>query len=172
MKTIQEGRYELLTTKAEAIDRFMQMQGICRERMSGDHAMEFFCFKDGKILIMDPPSKRGRGDRSTHLSAQVVEQEGETYVTFCTKYDEANRVYNLVFGAIGIVMLLVALVFVALKVMPASGFMTVPMALVCLSLYVYRMVEDAKEKGQAPQDADVLIRELKNRVDAVNRWEE
>lgn len=171
MKTIHEGKYELLTTKQEAIDRFMQMQGVCRERMSGDYVMKFFCYKDGKILIMDPPSK-GANDRSTRLSAQVVEQEGKTYVTFCVRYDESNRVYNLVFGVIHIVILLAALVVMLLHMIPESGIATVPMALVALSFYVYRMVEDAKEKGHAPQDAEALIRELKNRVDAVNRWEE
>lgn len=171
MKTIREGTYELLTTKQEAIDRFMQMQGICRERMSGDYVMKFFCHKDGKISIMDPPSK-GANDRSTRLSAQVVEQEGKTYVTFCVKYNEANRVYNLVFGVVNIVILLAALALVVFKVMPAGGIAAIPLALVCLFFFVYQMVEDAKEKGHSPQDAEALIRELKNRVDAVNRWEE
>lgn len=32
MKRICQGEYEILTTKEEAIDRFMQLQGICKTR--------------------------------------------------------------------------------------------------------------------------------------------
>ena len=34
MKKIEQGEFEIFTTKADAIDKFMQMQGVCREELS------------------------------------------------------------------------------------------------------------------------------------------
>ena len=41
MKKISQGKYEVLTTKENAIGKFMQMQGICRGEISGDHPIEY-----------------------------------------------------------------------------------------------------------------------------------
>ena len=50
MKKINQGKYEVFTTKEDAIDKFMQMQGVCREKISGDNLIEFYCQKNGKII--------------------------------------------------------------------------------------------------------------------------
>ena len=57
MKKISQGKYELFTTKADAIDKFMQMQGVCREELSSDKQIEFYCSKKGKVTITNPTKK-------------------------------------------------------------------------------------------------------------------
>lgn len=57
MKKIKQGEYELFTTKADAIDKFMQMQGLCREGFNDYQQIEFSCTKKGKITVTNPPSK-------------------------------------------------------------------------------------------------------------------
>ena len=42
MKKISQGEFEVFTTKADAIDKLMQMQGVCREEISGENAIELY----------------------------------------------------------------------------------------------------------------------------------
>jgi len=43
MKKIAEGRYELTCTKEEAIERFQEMAGYCREELSDEYPVFVGC---------------------------------------------------------------------------------------------------------------------------------
>ena len=96
MKKITQGEYEIFTTKEDAIDKFMQMKGICREKISDENLINFYCSKKGKIIITDPP-RRGRGihlDNSTNLFADIIEQNGKTYVSYYTSFSKSNNIFK------------------------------------------------------------------------------
>ena len=78
MKKISQGKFEICTTKADAIDKFMQMQGVCREELSSENLIEFCCSKKGKISITNPPKKHIEHTNSTNLFAEIIEEDGKT----------------------------------------------------------------------------------------------
>ena len=61
MKKISQGQFEIRTTKVDAIDKFIQMQGVCREKINGENPIEFYCSKKGKIIITNPPTTQHPG---------------------------------------------------------------------------------------------------------------
>lgn len=42
---------------------------------------------------------------------------------------------------------------------------------ICLAFFVFKLSADSKEKINSPKDSEILINELKKRVDAVNLWD-
>jgi len=168
MKKISQGRYELFTTKADAIDKFMQLQGICREEISGEKPIEFYCTKKGKIIITNPPTKRVERHHSTNLFAEVVQQEGKTYVTYYTKFDKLNNILNLIFIVIYLLIGVLAIVF---AIASKNEIYYLPILLLGVLLFGYNLLVNTKEETNSPKDSEILIKELEKRVEAVNLWD-
>ena len=168
MKKISQGKYELFTTKADAIDKFMQLQGICREEISGEKPIEFYCTKKGKIIITNPPTKRVESHHSTNLFAEVVQQEGKTYVTYYTKFDKLNNILNLIFIVIYLLIGVLAIVF---AIASKNEIYYLPILLFGVLLFGYNLLVNTKEETNSPKDSEILIKELEKRVEAVNLWD-
>ena len=94
MKKISQGEYEIFTTKEDAIYKFMQMQGLCREELNGEKAIEFCCSKKGKISITNPSQRDIEYTNSTKLFAEILERDVNTYVTYYTMFSIFRNVYN------------------------------------------------------------------------------
>lgn len=92
MKKISQGKFEICTTKVDAIDKFMQLQGLCRKEINGYQKIEFYCTKKGKITVTNSPSKHIENTHSTSLHGQIIEQDGETYVSYYTVYRHYNNI--------------------------------------------------------------------------------
>ena len=111
MKKISQGKLEVLTSKADAINKFMQLQGDCREKLTYNRCLYFYCSKKGKIYISDV---RSASDRytidSTHLIANIVEQEGKTYVTYLTRFSSIINVMAIIFFLFYVIFYIVAIV--------------------------------------------------------------
>lgn len=168
MSKISQGKYEIFTTKADAINKFMKLQGICRQNLSEKEAIRFYCDKKGEILITNPPSRDIRNDNSTTLSAQVLEEGGKTYVTYYTRFDESNRVLKLVFLAIYFLMLIGSGIFI---IFSENKINYLPMLILSLILLVSELRSVANEKANSPKDSEILIEELERKVEAVNLWD-
>ena len=168
MKKISQGKYELFTTKADAIDKFMQLQGICREEISGEKPIDFYCTKKGKIIITNPPTKRVESHHSTNLFAEVVQQEGKTYVTYYTKFDKLNNILNLIFIVIYLLIGVLAIVF---AIASKNEIYYLPILLFGVLLFGYNLLINTKEETNSPKDSEILIKELEKRVEAVNLWD-
>ena len=168
MKKISQGKYELFTTKADAIDKFMQLQGICREEISGEKPIEFYCTKKGKIIITNPPTKRVESHHSTNLFAEVVQQEGKTYVTYYTMFDKLNNILNLIFIVIYLLIGVLAIVF---AIASKNEIYYLPILLFGVLLFGYNLLVNTKEETNSPKDSEILIKELEKRVEAVNLWD-
>ena len=168
MKKISQGKYEVLTTKQDAIDKLMQMQGICREQISGESPIEFYCTEKGKIFITNPPTKHIENGNSTNLFAEVVELDGKTYITYYTAFSKSNNVLKMIFITIDIILAIVAIVF---AVMAADKTVSTIVLFLCLAAFVFKLFNSTKEKSNSPKDSEILIKELEKRVEAVNLWD-
>ena len=168
MKKISQGKYEVFTAKEDAIDKFMQMQGICREEISGDHPIEFYCSKKGKITITNPPTKHIENDNSTNLFAEIINQDGKTYVTYYTVFSKSSNVFKLIFLMIYLLMSVFAIVFTII-----SEYKTyyLPVLVLILVYFAVKLFASTKEKKNSPKDSTVLIKELEKRIIAVNEWD-
>lgn len=168
MKKISQGKYELLTTKPDAIDKFMQMQGVCREEMSDENSIEFYCSPKGKISITNPPSRRVENDNSTNLFAEILEQDGKVYVNYYTSFSQSNNVLKMIFLAIYLLMAVFAI-----HVTIISKVKTYYLPILALSLIFFgiKLFATTKEGKNSPKDSEILIKELEKRVEAVNLWD-
>ena len=168
MKKISQGQFEIRTTKADAIDKFMQMQGVCREELSGDNSIEFYCSKKGKIAITNPPRTHIEYKNSTNLFAEIIEEDGKTYVTYYTVYSPFNNVLKFISLIMSIAMAIIAIVLAVANV----GKTASPIILgFCLLIFVFQLFNSAKEQKNSPKDSEIMIKELQKRVEAVNLWD-
>lgn len=164
MGKINQGIYEVFTTKSDAIDKLMQMQGICRETNSADNLIEFSCMKNGKIIVTNPATRKMGTMNSTNLYGEVIEQDNKTYITFYTAYSKSNSILKMFFFAIDIIICVVAVINI-------EKMSSLYLLLFCTAFFVFELISSIKEKGNSNNDSDILIRELKNRIDAVNNWD-
>ncbi len=168
MKKISQGKFEICATKTDAIDKFMQMQGLCREEINGYQRIEFYCTRKGKITVTNPPSRHIERTYSTSLYGEVIEQDGKTYVSYYTVYSHYNNILKI----ISLVLLTVMSVFAILFAI-ADSSQKVPYIIfvLCCAFSIFQLINTLKEKKNAPRDSEIMVRELKNRVDAVNLWD-
>ena len=166
MKKISQGKYEIFTTKEDAIDKFMQLQGLCTEEISGEKQTVFICSKKGKISITNP-SRRGV-DNSTYLYSQVVRQDGKTYVTYYTAFSKFTNVSNYIFIILNI---LSAILVIVLTVKYKFNIYKIMFLLLILVADFSLLIKNSKEKKNSPKDSEILIKELEKRVVAVNQWD-
>ncbi len=168
MKKIEQGRYEIFANKADAIERFMHLRGVCREKLNGEDYIEFCCFRNGEITITNPPRRGVKNVNSTNLFAEIIEQDGKTYVTYYTSFNKINNALKSISLLLDIIFAVFALAFTF--VCDYKLYSVIVFAL-CLVFFVYRMSIVLKEKNNSPNDSKILIRELEKRVEAVNLWD-
>lgn len=168
MKKVSQGEFEIFTTKADAIDKLRQMQGICRENISGDNAIEFLCQKNGEIFITNPPRRRVENDNSTVLFAKVVEKDGKTCVTYYTSFSKSTNALKLIFLLIDFLMAAISIVFVVLS---KSQMYYLPILVLTLPFFGFKFFFVTEEENNSQKDSEILIKELEKRVEAVNLWD-
>lgn len=168
MRKISQGKLEICTTKEDAIGKFMQMRGICREKLSNDNFIEFYCSKKGKITITNPPKKHIEHTNSTNLFAEIIEQDGKTYIKYYTVYSHFNNVLKMISLIMLIAMAILAIVLAVTEVDKTVS----PIVLVfCLLFFVFQLFNNANEQKNSPNDSEVMIKELQKRVETVNQWD-
>lgn len=168
MRKISQGKLEICTTKEDAIGKFMQMQGFCREEINGYQRIEFYCTKKGKITVANTPSRDITHTFSTSLFGEVVEQDGKVYVAYYTVYSRYNNVLKI----ISLIMLTVMSVFAIICAIADAG-QKAPYIIfaLCCALSVLQLINTLKEKKNAPRDSKIMVEELEKRVEAVNLWD-
>ena len=165
---ISQGKFELFTTKADAIDKFMQMQGLCREEINDYQRIEFYCTKKGKITVTNPPSRRIEHTFSTALYGEIIEQDGKTYIDYYTVYSHYNNILKIISLVILTVMSVFAITFAILDSTQKTPYI---IFLLCCAFFVFQLINTLKEKKNAPRDSKIMIEELAKRVEAVNLWD-
>lgn len=168
MKKISQGKYEIFTTKQNAIDKFMQMQGVCREKISGEKPIQFYCTKKGKIIITNPPTKRVESDNSTKLFAEILEQDNKVYVAYYTSFSKLNNIFNSIFLSIYFLMAVLAIV---LTIYTHIKMYYLPILFLGFLLFGFKLFSATKEEKNSPIDSEILIKELEKRVESINKWD-
>ena len=164
MKIIDKGKYELFTTRQDAIDKFMQIQGVCREPVNGGYTTCFFCYKDGKININPPAHTRRFTDNATKLYGEIIEEDGKTYVAFRTVFNRFVDIFNCICLVLNLIIDIILILFV-------KDWITFVVILVSLGLFIYLSGAISEQKYSSTVDYEAMIKELKRRVDTVNNWD-
>lgn len=165
MKKLAEGRCEIFTTKQDAIDKFMQLQGPCRDRINNrEDRLTFTCAKSGDIVITNPPTRYVSRHNSTNLYAEVLQENGKTYVTYYTGFSTANYVLKILSVILDIAILVLACVWI-------RHVWSVALFLMALVFLVFRITNDIHERQNAPKDSEIMVNELMKKIDAVNQWD-
>lgn len=168
MKKISQGKYEIFTTKEDAIDKFMQMQGVCRGEISGENPIKFYCSKKGEISITDPPTRHVENTNSTSLFAEVIEQDGKTYAAYYTVFSKFSNVLKLILLAIDIIVVVFAIIFAIKSADKTASLIVFVLGLV---FFISQLFTSTQEGKNSPNDSEILVKELEKRVDAVNLWD-
>lgn len=169
MTKIDQGKFEVFTTKQDAIAKFMKLQGVCRERINGNEDLiEFYCLKNGKIVISNPPTRSISGENSTDLFAEVVSQDGKTYVTYYTAFSKSNQVTKFIFLIISAIIAVFIAVFAIMSEDKKAPFLILALY---IAFFISQLINTLKEEKSSPKDSEILIKELENKVEAVNLWD-
>ena len=87
-KIIDKTTYEVCGTREDVIDKLRQLQGVCRETISDDREIKFYCSEKGDIWISNPPKKHIENEHSTKLFGKVVSENNKTYIKIYVTYDK------------------------------------------------------------------------------------
>lgn len=168
MSKIGQGEFRILTSKEDAIGKFRQMQGICRNQMSDDDRIEFFCSRRGRIRLGEPSSHRAP-ENPTELFGKVIERDGKTYVTYRTTFSQTGYLSNLIALGLSFAVSVFGVIF---AVSAKEPLFSLAFLVFCFCFFFYELIVNLQKWNRAPGDAYVLIEELKRRVEAVNHWNE
>ena len=166
-KIIDQGKFEVSTTREDAIAKFVQIQGISRDSMTSGNRIQFSCNKEGEIVLTNPPSRSTASDNATNLYAEIIEQDGKTYVSYYTSYSNAVRVMKYVAFIFNI---LIAIICIAVTVITYDKVALLFSGLF-FAISLFQFITNPNEQASAPKDSIILIKELEKRVDAVNLWD-
>ncbi len=168
MKKISEGKFELSTTRADAIKKFMQLPYICRETLNYENGIHFYCNENGKISIVSPPSRFVTSDNSTNLYAEIIEQDGKAYVSYYTAFSKSNYLLKMIVFSVCLIIIIGAIILALIGLDKRYSIFSLIFTLV---LIVYSLYTASNEESASPMDSEILIGELEKRVEAVNLWD-
>lgn len=160
---IEHEKIEVFTSKDDAINKLMQMQGICQSKLTNDNSIEFFCTKKGKIAISNPPTNKIAKENSAKLFGNIIEEDNKTYISFYTSYSNANNITKIIYLAIMLISAMFS--FFVDKATPRI------VLILCFLIFGSMLFIAAKEKSNSPNDSNILISELKRHVNAINNWD-
>ena len=163
-KIIDETTYEVCGTREDVIDKLRQLQGVCRETISDDRKIEFYCSKKGNISISNPYNKYIENQHSTELFGKVVSENNKTYIKIYVTY---NKFTNFLKKSICLIDVLVAVLAMIFVDKPYSFIVL----FICFIFFVYNLISCNNEKDSAPFDSDILKQEIEKRIDALKNWD-
>lgn len=142
----------------------MQLTGVCREEISDDKPIEFYCTKTWKIAISNPPTTLVTREISTKLFGKIIERDEKTFVTFQIMYSSANNLIKIIYSTLMLISTLLAFFIdkTAMRVALIFSFL----------LFGSLLISATEEKNNSPFDSELLIKELEKRVNAINNWNE
>lgn len=168
MKKIDQGKLKLHTSKNDAINKFLQLQGVCKDvKNSNNCRVEFFCNKKGKISIVSLRDRYSIKNSQilTELYAQVIENSGETYISYYTSLKKEKIIIIWSAFIVAIIVLLLSLLILDRKIL------TLGIIFLCIYALIYQLSSIKREKDNPSENSEIYIRVLEQKVDTVNNWE-
>ena len=159
---------EIKADLPETIERLMQMNGVCRESDSTERPLEFYGNKKGKIFVTAPVGRSSLSiPRSSYVRAEAVSRGGKTYIDMCSVEQKGGFVSSVAFAILQI------LLMIAVSVL-YSIFKKEILIIVLLidALFACIMFRDLfKEKNNITPDLEKMKNEVRNRANAVSKWD-
>lgn len=160
---------EISADLPETIERLMQMNGVCRESDSTDKRIEFYCDKNGKILVTTPAGSSSFS-RSRYVRAEAVSRSGKTYIDMCAVQEKGSFVFFVIFAIIQTLLVIAFLVFYIISGnLPFGKGFFIRLLLVLFTCIMFRNL--FKEKNNITPDLEKMKNEVKNRANAVSNWD-
>lgn len=168
MKKITQGKLEIFTSKADAINKLIQLQGVCKDiENSNNCPIEFYCNKNGKITVESQRSRHNpqKAQMFTKLYGEIAEQNDKTYINYYTAFNYISVFARISFFIIAIIVLSIFMIFVSDKIKALIAI------IVCVVGLVFQLISIEKEKKNLSENSDTLIEVLENKVNIVNNWD-
>lgn len=168
MKKITQGKLEFFTSKADAINKLIQLQGVCKDiENSNNCSIYFYCNKNGKITV---ESLRSRHDPKkaqifTRLYGEITEQNDKAYINYYTVFNYMSVFARISFFIIAIIILSIFMIFVSDKIKALIAIV------VCVIGLVFQLITIEKEKKNLSENSNTLIDVLENKVNIINNWD-
>lgn len=167
MKKLQQGTFEIFTSKTDAISKLIQLQGICKDiKNSNDCRIMFHCDKRGKITVESLRDRYNlkKAKMLTKLHGDIFEQGNKTYINYCVFLDKKSVFLRLCVFLIAIVILSIFSVFIADKIKVLIA------VIICIIGLVFQLISINKEKENPSLNSKILIKVLENKINIINNW--
>lgn len=171
MKKINQATIEIFSSKDEAINRLMQLQGVCKNANDSNGGLiDFYCNKNGKIRIECYEERMKLNFKNskilTKLYGTVIERNHKTYIDYFTSLKISSIFARLSF-------LLIAIVILALFLLLPVDKIKVLIVIVCLIIaLIFQVISILKEKSNPHMNSDILIKVLEDKISIINNWNE
>ncbi len=168
MKKIEQGTFEIFTSKDDAINKLMQLQGVCKDiRNSNDCRILFECDKCGKIVVESDDDRYNlkKALILTKLYGEIIEQANKSYINYYVSLENKNVFLRLSMFVIAIIVLLILGLFIddKLKVLVAI--------VICIIGLVFQCISIKNEKCNSSLNSEILIKVLEDKINTINNWE-
>ena len=168
-RVIDTETIEISADLPETIERLMQMNGVCRESDSTDKRLEFYCDKNGKILVTTLVGSSSF-PRSSYVRAEAVSRSGKTYIDMCAVQEKGSFVFSVIFAIIQTLLVIALLVFYIISGnLPFGKGFFIRLLLVLFTCIMFRDL--FKEKNNITPDLEKMKNEVRNRANAVSNWD-
>ena len=152
MKKTTVGTLQVFTSKADAISRLMQLQGVCKDvKNSNNCRIMFHCNKQGKIII---ESEWDRYDPKkakifTTLYGEIIEQDDKTQINYYTAFDKSSVRKRIAAFIVSIIVLLICLVLAASEAIVRIMITASVGIVVCIYVLAFQLSSIKREKRNA-----------------------
>ena len=170
MKKINQGKFEVYASKTDTINRFMQLQGLCKDvKDSNDGLIDFYCNKNGKIKIECYEERLKFNLKNSRILCKlygtITECNNQTYIDYFTTLKISSIFVRISFFLIAIVILSLSLLLPVDKI-------KVLIVIICLIIaLIFQVISILKEKNNPHINSETLIIALENKVNIINNWD-
>ena len=169
MKKNNQGIFEIFTSKTDAINKLIQLQGFYHKKNSNNTRIEFTCNKEGRIIISNPQGHKenwcGKSKLMIKLVGKVIVQENKTFVTYYTTIGNFDIFRRLSVLAISIIICVCFGIFTADKIKALLA------TAVCMVAFLSQLILIIKEKENFDLNSNLLIEILEKKINDVNNWD-
>lgn len=170
MKKIKQGKIEVFTSKHDAINKLMQLQGLCKDvKDSNGGLINFYCNKNGKIKIECYEERLKLNFKNSRILSKlygsITEYNHQTFIVYFTSLKITSIFARISF-------FLMAIVILALFLLLPVDKIKVLIVIVCLIIaLIFQVITILKEKNNPHMNSEILIKVLEDKVNIINNWE-
>ena len=173
-KILEETIVEVKTNKPDAINKLILQNGKCRNTITEQENLWFYCHKNGKFLVSDwNPYSSSRHNNNTlcyYVKGRVVIENGKTLVKIYSIYSRSEKAFRYI--TIGMCLLVVASFFISfLFLEEPKSKIDILSKLILAALIPAAAFRLKKQAKNHQKDLEVMKDEAVRRAEAINFWD-